>query len=175
VDLLDLFDRGTAWAGTKIPSAVESLEGPTGCDEWNVRALLNHMLHSHQLFAGAARGEGVSPPTGMPPDLAGDDPAAQYERARQETMAAYREPGVLEKTGPTLGIAFVDQLVHGWDLAKATGQDASMPDDLAEAAFVMVDGRLTDDTRGRNFKPVVAVPADAGTQERLIGYTGRQP
>jgi uncharacterized protein (TIGR03086 family) len=88
---------------------------------------------------------------------------------------AHSAPGVLEKSGMGLGIASVDQLVHGWDLATATDQDASMPADLAEAAFAMVDGRLTPDRRGDAFKPAIDVGDDASAQEKLLAYTGRQP
>ena len=45
-----------------------------------------------------------------------------------------RYDGVVERTGSALGIAFSDQLLHGWDLARATKQDPTMPDGLAEAA-----------------------------------------
>jgi uncharacterized protein (TIGR03086 family) len=175
MDLLDLFERGTAWTASKIPAAARNLDASTPCDEWNVRALINHMLQAQQLFTGAARGEPAAPPSGAPLQLMGDDPVAQYEKARQTTLQAYREPGAIEKTGPTLGIAFVEQLVHGWDLAKATGQDATMPDDLAQAAFEMIDGRMTDEQRGRFFKPAVPVPRDARAQDKLLGYGGRQP
>jgi uncharacterized protein (TIGR03086 family) len=175
MDPLDLFDRGTAWVKTKIPAAESKLDRSSPCDEWTVRALLNHMLDAQRRFAGAASGTPAGPFTGMPPDVLGDDPLAQYEAARQSTLRAYRAPGALERAGPQLGIAFVDQLVHGWDLARATGQDPTMPSDLADAAFAMVDGRLTDDRRGTNFKPAVPVPDDAPVQDRLIGYSGREP
>jgi uncharacterized protein (TIGR03086 family) len=175
MDLLDLFDRGTAWAGSKIAGAADKLDQPTPCEEWGVRDLLNHMLHAQQLFAGAPSGGSAAPPPGRPPELVGDDPVAQYEEARQATMAAYREPEAIEKTGPLLGIAFVDQLVHGWDLAKATGQGTTMPDDLAQSAFAMIDGRMPDDQRGTFFKPAVTVPDDASAQEKLLAYGGRSP
>ena len=73
-------------------------------------------------------------------------------------LSAFGEPGVIEKTGPSLGIAFSDQLLHGWDLAKATGQDATMPDGLAEAAYEMIHGRFTDEQRKGVFKPEVRSP-----------------
>jgi hypothetical protein len=51
-----------------------------------------------------------------------------------------------------------------------------MPDDLASAAFSMIDGRLTDEQRkGGGFKPAVAVPASSSAQDKLVAYTGRQP
>jgi hypothetical protein len=79
-------------------------------------------------------------------------------------LSAYRQPGVLEKSGMGLGIAFVDQMVHGWDLATATGQDAEMPDDLATSAFAMIDGQLTAERRGDAFKPPVDLGDGASAQ-----------
>jgi uncharacterized protein (TIGR03086 family) len=175
VDPIDLFDRGTEWTARKIPAAVDKLDAPTPCDEWDVRALLNHLLSSQKYFADAPDDESAKPPQGNPPALLGDDAVKQYAEAREKTLGVYREPGVLEKTGPSLGIAFVDQLVHGWDLAQATGQDATMPEDLAQAALAMVDGRMPDGQRGTFFKPAVPVAEDAPAQDKLLGYGGRQP
>ena len=82
---------------------------------------------------------------------------------------------MIDKTGPALGIAFADQLLHGWDLAKATGQDAAMPDGLADAAFRMIHGRFTDEQRIGVFKPAVPTPPTATRQDELLAYTGRDP
>ena len=82
---------------------------------------------------------------------------------------------MVERTGPSLGIAFSDQLIHGWDLATATDQDATMPAGLPEAAYEMIHGRFTDDQREGVFKPEVALPGDASAQDRLLAYTGRDP
>jgi Mycothiol maleylpyruvate isomerase N-terminal domain len=102
-----------------VRGATATLNTDTGCDEWDVRTLLNHMLDTQRFFVGSARGQKASPPSPTPPNLLTDDPAADFERARAETVATFGEPGVIEKTGPSLGIAFSDQLLHSWDLAKA--------------------------------------------------------
>jgi uncharacterized protein (TIGR03086 family) len=175
MDLIDLFEQATAWTGSKIPVAASQLESPTPCDQWDVRSVLDHTIESQRYFGATARGEEASPPGPTPPSFIGDDPVASYEAVRQETLRAYREPGVVEKTGPLLGIASADQLVHGWDLARATGQDATMPEDLAAAALAIIDGQLTDQRRKNAFKPAIAVPDDAPIQDKLLGYTGRQP
>ena len=65
--------------------------------------------------------------------------------------------------------------MHGWDLARATGQDTTMPDGLAEAAFGMIHGRFTDDQRKGVFKPEVEIPAGSSAQDKLLAYTGRHP
>jgi uncharacterized protein (TIGR03086 family) len=174
-DPLDLYERASAWTSSKVAGATESLDAPTPNDQWDVRTLLNHMLETQRYFVGAARGEDVSPPAPSPPELLGDDPLADFEQARSEVLSTYGAPGVIEKTGPSIGIAFSDQLLHGWDLAKATGQDATMPEGLPEAAYDMIHGRFTDDQRKGVFKPEIEVPADAPAQDKLLAYTGRKP
>jgi uncharacterized protein (TIGR03086 family) len=174
-DLLDLYEHASEWSVGKVRGATERLNTATGCDEWDVRTLLNHMLDTQRFFVGSARGQETSPPSPKPPNLLTDDPAADFERARAETVATFGEPGVIEKTGPSLGIAFSDQLLHGWDLAKATGQDTTMPAGLPEAAYEIIHGRFTEDQRKGVFKPEIEIAADASPQERLLAYTGRDP
>src|SRR5579862_7342511 len=179
-DLISLFDRTTAWTANKVAGAHAQRKAATPCERWNVERLLDHLLDGQATFAGGAAGALVAPPTGDPPRLAGDDPLAQYEAARQATIAAYSKAGVLAGTvntpyGPMpaaqfLGIAVCDQLVHGWDLARGTGQDATMPADLAAAAWQMIDGRIPDENRGpgKNFKAAVPVADDASPQDKLV-------
>ena len=123
---------------------------------------------------GAARGDDVAL-SQDPPDLLSDDPFSDFAHARAETLHTFGEPGVIDQTGPALGIAFSDQLLHGWDLAVATGQDPRMPEDLPEAAYAIIHGRFTDEQRQGVFKPEIVVPADSSAQEKLLAYTGRDP
>jgi uncharacterized protein (TIGR03086 family) len=175
LDLLDLYERSSAWTLSKVAGATNQLDAGTPCDEWDVRTLLNHMLDTQRYFVTAARGEQASPPASPPPELLGDDPIADFERARTETVDVFGEPGVIERTGPSLGIAFSDQLLHGWDLARATEQDATMPDGLPEAAYDMIHGRFTEAQRKGVFKPEVKLDRKASAQETLLAYTGRDP
>ena len=174
-DLLDCYARASEWTLSKVPAAAQKMDARTPCDEWDVRTLMNHMLDTEGYFVGSARGEDVSPPSPNPPELLGDDPVADFTRGRDETMATFSREGVVEKTGPALGIAFADQLLHGWDLAKATGQDATMPAGLAEAAYEHIHGRFTDAQRRGVFKPEVTLAEDASAQDKLLAYTGRNP
>jgi uncharacterized protein (TIGR03086 family) len=104
-----------------------------------------------------------------------DNPPADFEHVRQEIKQAFGEEGVIEKTGPALGIAFSDTLLHGWDVARATGQDATMPSGLAEAAYDLIHGKFTEEQRVGVFKPERPIADDAPPQERLLAYTGRDP
>ena len=174
VDLLDLYRRASDWTASKVAGA-QDLDAATPCPDWRVRDLLNHMLDTQRYFAAAARGEKASPPAPTPPSLLTDDPSADFDRATSEVTDAYSQEGVLDRTGPALGIAFSDQLLHGWDLARATNQDATMPDGLPEAAYDSIHGRFTDEQRKGVFAPEIPVGADATPQQRLLAYTGRDP
>jgi len=175
-DLLDRYRTASEWTLSKVARAGKQLDAPTPCDDWDVQTLLNHMVDSQQYFVRSARGEKASPPSSDPPEgLIGDDPAAAYERGREETIDTFSEAGVIERTGPSLGIAFSDTLLHGWDVAKATGQDTTMPDGLAAAAYEMVHGAFTDEQRKGVFKPEIQVGDDASPQEKFLAYTGRDP
>jgi uncharacterized protein (TIGR03086 family) len=173
-DILDLYGNASEWAGTKVRGAASDLDAPTTCDGWTVRTLMNHMLETQRYFVGSARGDDVTL-SQQPPDLLGKHPSADFDRARAETLRTFGAPGVIERTGPALGIAFSDQLLHGWDLAVSTGQNVTMPEGLPEAAYAMIHGQFTDEQRQGVFKPEVAISPDASPQAKLLAYTGRHP
>jgi uncharacterized protein (TIGR03086 family) len=175
---LDLFGRASEWTLDKVRGATDQLGATTPCDDWNVRQLMDHMLETQRYFVGSAKGdENAKPPGQEPPDIIREDsdPGAIFEAARAETLKVFGEDGVIERTGPSIGIAFADQLLHGWDLATATGQDATMPAGLPEAAYEMIHGQFTEEQRKGVFKPEVKVDAQASAQDRLLAYTGRTP
>jgi uncharacterized protein (TIGR03086 family) len=173
-DPLDNYRRASDWAVSLVRGATDQLDAATPCDDWDVRTVMNHMLQTQQTFVRRARGEELSF-TREPQELVGDDPVAAFERARDETLQTFGQEGVIEQTGPAIEIAFADTLVHGWDLARATGQDDTMPDGLAQAAYDTIYGRFTDAQRPGVFDPEVAVGTGASVQERLLAYTGRDP
>ena len=156
-DLLDLYDRASSWATEKVAGATEMLDSKTPCDDWDVRTLLDHILETQRYFLSSARGEHASPPGPTPPATLTDDPVADFGAVRRDMLAAYGERGTIERTGPALGVAFSDLLVHGWDVARATGQDETMPDGLATAAYELVHGKFTDEQRKGIFKPEVPI------------------
>ncbi|MDP9847205.1 TIGR03086 family metal-binding protein [Streptosporangium lutulentum] len=154
----------------------ERLGDPTPCDGWNVEALIEHLT----TWAGygselAARKE----PFDGTPHQAGF--AEQMER----TMAAWGEAGALDGTSymamtempaPVVGRLYLTELVlHGWDLARATGQEPVVSEELATVTLEAVT--MTAE-RGRAYGimgPEVAVPASASTLERALAMSGRDP
>lgn len=175
-DPLELYERASAWTLDRVRVAAHQMDAPTPCDQWAVRDLMSHMLDTQHYFVGAVEGNDAPPPSAVPTTQLSADPVADFEHARAETLRVFGRPGVIEKTGPSLGIAFSDQLLHGWDLATATGQDATMPEGLPEAAYATIHGRFTEDQRKGVFKPEVHIDEQhASAQQLLLAYTGRNP
>jgi uncharacterized protein (TIGR03086 family) len=156
---------------------------PTVNDDWDVRALINHVVNGN-MWAAANVLQGSAPrPSG---DAIGDsDPMEAYVPSAEAMIAAFAEPGALGRTltlpfgeMPAAGFAgfrFVDLLSHAWDLAKATGQNSDFAPELCEAALAISRRRL--DGRDRvptPFKDEVHIPEDACAADRLAGYLGKR-
>lgn len=166
--------------------------GATPCSEWSVLDLLNHLVGGLEFTAGCI--------AGSVPDIRPNEAESSY---RDETdvavlVQAYPAavdrvlelaavPGALDRTAVTpfgeMPVARImmgtvmDQLVHCWDLARATGQDTTLDGEMVEFAYgMLVSAGFADMGRQAGFiGPEVAVPADASPQDRLIAYMGRQP
>ncbi len=160
----------------------EHREVSTPCDEWTVHDLLGHMCGGAHMVAGGMQGQ--APPEEMP-DFLADGPAAGWaaaaahlaEAATPEALAATHQMPFGETSGEmAVAVITADHVTHAWDLARATGQDLSLSDDLAQFALetwkplVPAEGRTGD-----GFKAVVPVSDDASAVDRLVAYTGRQP
>jgi uncharacterized protein (TIGR03086 family) len=64
--------------------------------------------------------------------------------------------------------------VHGWDVARATGQRRRIPEDLAVRLYDVARAVVTPDERGSRFGPVMDVPPSAPTSTRLLAHLGRR-
>ena len=187
MDADDLFARASAWAATKLDGVrAEQLDDPTVLPGWSVRDLLNHMVGQNVFFAKVARGLPADAPGTMPSgDLFGKDPGATYREATAEAQEAFSHQEALERTlvvpaGTMTGaqfwaVIFTEALIHGWDLARSTGQDATFDAGIAAAAYEVLSPVAEGQRELGFYGPEVPVPEGAPIQDRLLGLVGRSP
>jgi uncharacterized protein (TIGR03086 family) len=149
----------------------------SNCEGWSVRDLVNHTIDV-QCKIPDALGAGVGG------DL-GDDLVSEWSRVSAAALAAFQADGAMDEVvqGPmgeapvaqALGIPSMDLLVHTFDLARSTGSDEKLPEDIVEHAFESLKP-MDSMLRGEGmFHQKVEVAADADLQTQLIAFTGRQP
>lgn len=184
---VSMYERALERTGSVVAGTTPDQFGePTPCTEWDVRAMLNHIIAGCTTFAAGAEGRRVEMSDGT--DYAGEDHVAAYERAARAALEAFRAPGALERDfsmpwGDTpgaavLGLALADAVVHGWDLARATGQDITIDDEVAEEVYGMTSKMMAPQgpyPRGASFQEPVEVGDDASPADRMLAYLGRRP
>lgn len=175
---------------TILPTVIGLVEGidaarlydPTPCGRFTVHDVLDHVLVLGGSFAHWFRGEDA--PDADRPDTYGSVPKAEFRRTMEDLLDAARSTGAMGRTitapmgalpGETFArfVAF-DGLVHGWDLARATGLPYELPADVvAEVdafARVAITAQLRD---GDTFAAETVPPPGATDIERLAAFSGR--
>ena len=172
-----------------IPDDV--LDAPTPCPDYTVGDLLEHVGGTALVFTGAA-GKDMGEVTAHGPSgdasRLGDGWRTRIPRDLIGLAEAWRDPdawtgmtraGGVELPGEVAGLVALDELVmHGWDLARATGQDYVCDAASLEAVHGFVaqfSGPGQAAAREGLFGPVVEVPDDAPLLDRVAGLAGRDP
>ena len=168
---------------TGVPD--EALHDPTPCTEFDVRTLANHLLGTVEAMRRIGAGEDLDP----------DDPWGtggnhMREGWRDDLTArlsgfadAWDSPDAFE--GEAMGgtmpkqmigaMAFAEVVLHGWDLARGTGQEVSYDDGVVAAALDVM-GQIGEMGRSQGaFGALVDVPADAPPLDRVLAQAGRDP
>ena len=168
----------------------DQLAGPTPCPEYRVRNLLAHLLGLSTAFRDAGRKNlgattGTDPGASLPDiDDAGTWRVQLPERL-DELAAVWREPaaweGMTQAGGFTFpaseaGVVALNELtVHGWDLARATGQPYAPDMDALESSLAMLAPSAGDRPTGSPFGEAVVIPENAPLLDRVIALSGRNP
>jgi uncharacterized protein (TIGR03086 family) len=158
---------------------------PTPCEEWDVRALVNHVtaenLWAVELLAGATSNDVGDRFDG---DVLGGDPKASWREAAARALEATGRSGIssrmvqlstgLVEPGEYLMQLFADHLIHAWDLARAVGADERLDPELVAACSSWFDA-VEDEFRERGLiGPAVPVGPDADAEVVLLGRFGRR-
>jgi uncharacterized protein (TIGR03086 family) len=188
IDLTPTTDRTRA-----VAAAVrdDQLDATTPMPGTSVRDLVNHLLGLSVAFRDAAAK--VEGPTTSTPPAKVTEPLpggwrAQLDRRLAELAEAWKDDSAWEGTttaggvtspAEVMGLVALDEvLIHGWDLARATGQPYAPSDAEAETVLPVVTPSPDDpDGSGREglFGPVVEVDEDAPPFHKTLGLAGRDP
>jgi uncharacterized protein (TIGR03086 family) len=177
-----------------MPRAVESavavvdaddLAAPTPCTEFDVRALVNHFAGTTHWLAQVGRRAATDPddPYGTKQDVTTGDWRSLLRDRVRDVGAAWAEPSAWEGTVEAVQMqatmigemALVELLVHGWDLASATGQQLVVDDEVGAAVHRSIAETAELGQQMGAYGPEIEVPSDAPAFDRALGLAGRDP
>ncbi len=164
---------------------------PSPCERWTARDVVDHIVSMHgYMLRPVGRDLPAEPSTA-------DDPMGAFRAARAEVEAVLDDPALANKETDTPNgrmtvereideVVSDDLVLHGWDLARATGQDDRMEPEDVERLWAMttaIPPELMEKYRTPSafgpdvevFGPEFGVPEDAPLQDRLLGLIGRDP
>lgn len=161
------------------------------CEAWNARDVVDHIVVMHGVMLQPV-GRGLSPAPSVQ-----DDPLAAFQAARADVENVLDDPELAGTECDTPAgrmtveqqvdeVISDDMVLHGWDLARATGQDGAMdPDDVERlwSITTAIPAELMDKYRAPGafgpgievYGPQVTVAENAPLQDRLLGLIGRDP
>lgn len=178
-EISERYDRlADDFAATIAGVPPDRWEARSPCPDWSARDVVRHVVETCGMFLGFVGRELGDVP------LVDDDPAAAFAAGRAAVSAGLEDPAVAgaEFDGFSGRSSFEDGVdrflcgdlvVHRWDLARATGQQAQLPaDDLRRVHDMVV--AFGDAARAQGaFGPAVDVPEGADEQTRMLAFLGR--
>lgn len=186
-DVRALHRRAVEGFGARVAAIRDDQWGaPTPCTDWDVRALVNHLVYENvwtpELFAGRTVAEVGDRFEG---DLLGENPGRAWDDAARVAVDAIADDGALDRIvhlsfgdfpGRDYALQlFADHLIHTWDLARGIGGDERLDPELVEACDAWFAPALEQAYRSAGETgPAAEVPDDADRQTRLLARFGRR-
>ena len=157
---------------------------PTPCSEWDVRALVNHVIGGNRRYTMLLRGASAeSVNRTRTDDHLGVDPVAAFTTTARELAAVFGEDGALTRIGhhpigdrtgaELLAMRVLDVTVHAWDLARAIDVDDTLDPDAVEYSLAHIEVIQTGREHGSFAIPTAVQPTEQSTQTRLLHLAGR--
>ncbi len=185
-EVRELFERAVEGYDRRVHAvAADQWDAPTPCTDWDVRALVNHLV-VEQLWVPETVNGATMEEVGdrFDGDQLGDDPVAAWERAATASLATVAERGALERTvhlsrGEAPAHEYIaemtmDATAHTWDLARGIGADDRLDSDLVAFSILLLLPMKDELSKSGMFAEPVDVPEDADPQTKLLAMIGRR-
>jgi uncharacterized protein (TIGR03086 family) len=169
-----------------VPGTAKTMDAPTPCHDWDLRTLLNHLiLWTAYSAERRAHGESVAEDL-MSKDFTAD-PGFREDYARQidRAVTAWADPkawageiGVMGDATPAADVGamlVMEMALHGWDVARATGQEYVLDEATAEAVRDIVDAQAELFRKYQGFADAIETPDNATALDRALALSGRDP
>jgi uncharacterized protein (TIGR03086 family) len=170
-DSVQVLSRALDQAGDLLDHVrPDDLERSTPCEDWDVAALVDHLVDAPGRFLTMVRGEQPDWSAGAPHLAEGWGLAF---RAHADDLIRVL-PQSSTEDGPDPAMEIAELAVHTWDVATALGRDVAQLDrEVAERGLEFMQANLEPKMRGAAFGPEHQAPADAGPYERIAAFAGR--
>ena len=164
----------------------ENLDDPTGCGDWDLRTRRNHtILWTSYSAERRAHGESVAEDL-MNKDFTADPGFREdYARQVQKAVDAWSTPQAWEGTRDMMGSAtpatdigamlIMEMVLHGWDVARATGQQYHATDALAATLLETVTQQAELFRKYQGFADPIETGDQASTFDQALALSGRDP
>ncbi|GAA4235012.1 TIGR03086 family metal-binding protein [Streptosporangium album] len=162
----------------------DQLSLPTPCDDYDVQALLNHIVGWLLVFEAGCHGRSYEGDAST--YVCGADPAREFRTTAASLVAGWEKYGLDRQIAVTSGkmpgekafnMTVMEYLTHGWDLAVATGQPIPFTEQEAAETLARAEATLPPEYRGEKlpFGEIVPVDEHASAVDRLVAFLGRRP
>ncbi len=187
MDIAGQFQKALLELARRVPVVGQGQwHDPTPCSEWDLHELTNHVVNELRWVPPLLEGRTIEEVGDrFEGDLLADEPVEAYDASAEAVRRALAPLEDLDRSvavsyGPVparsyLEHRYIDLVVHGWDLAVATGQDGELPPELAESAYETMSAQREQVRESGAFADEVEVPEDADVQTKLLGLVGRDP
>lgn len=160
-------------------------KAPTPCSEWHVVDVTNHIISENLWAVELLQGKTITEVGNrFAGDLTGGDPPAEYGRSVEAVKAVLQDPDAMERTmhlsfGDRSGAFYatqlsLDMLVHGWDIARGSGQDSRLDPELVRECLPIAEKITREFRNGGWYGQELRMPADAAEETRLLALFGRK-
>ncbi len=163
----------------------DGLDEPTPCGDWSVRRLVNHLLGTVDAMRRVGAGESLDPDD--PWGTGGEHMSEEWRHDLSDLLTSFAaawypaeawEGEAMDGAMPRAlvgDMGLVEVMLHGWDLARGSGQDVQYDDDAAARAREIMEAIGANGRQHGAFGAEVEVPEDAPDFARALGMAGRDP